>query len=157
MHWSPPGSSVHGISQARILEWVAISYSRGSSQSRDQTHVSCIGRHVLYHWATFLLGLKLSRLRSAGLSNLSPSGSRLEFTGLGVGGLSLSGLTQHVTLDVIDWCWTWDERISEMSFFFSFFSHPSIHPLSSAGSNRYEPSMWTSGTEGGTEDGFISR
>ena len=38
---SSPGSSVHGISQARILEWVAISSSRGSSQTRDQTRVSC--------------------------------------------------------------------------------------------------------------------
>ena len=43
---SPPGSSVHGILQARILEWVAISFSRGSSRPRDQTQVSCIaGRH----------------------------------------------------------------------------------------------------------------
>ena len=52
MDRSPPGSSVHGILQARILEWVAISYSRGSSQPRDQTHVSYIsstGRWVLYH------------------------------------------------------------------------------------------------------------
>ena len=40
--WSPPGSSVHGISQARILEWVAISFSRGSSGLRGWTHVSCI-------------------------------------------------------------------------------------------------------------------
>ena len=48
----PPGSSVHGILQASILEWVAISFSRGSSQTRDQTHVSCIGRRILYHWAT---------------------------------------------------------------------------------------------------------
>ena len=38
------GSYVHGILQARILEWVAIPFSRGSSQLRDQTHVSCIGR-----------------------------------------------------------------------------------------------------------------
>ena len=48
----PPGSSVHGISQARILQWVAISFSRGSFQSRGQTcisQVSCIGRWVLYH------------------------------------------------------------------------------------------------------------
>ena len=49
---SLPGSSAHGISQARILEWVAISFSRGSSWPRDQTHVSCIGRQILYHWAT---------------------------------------------------------------------------------------------------------
>ena len=46
------GFSVHGISQPRILEWVAISFSRGSSHSRDQTcvsRVSCIGGQVLYH------------------------------------------------------------------------------------------------------------
>ena len=51
---SPPGSSVHGISQATILEWVVISFSRRSSWPRDLTHVSspCIGRWILYHWAT---------------------------------------------------------------------------------------------------------
>ena len=41
MDYSPPGSSVHGIFQARILEWIAISSSRGSSRPRDQTRVSC--------------------------------------------------------------------------------------------------------------------
>ena len=49
---SPPGSSVHGILQARILEWAAMPVSRGSSQLRDRTHVtyvSCIGRWVLSH------------------------------------------------------------------------------------------------------------
>ena len=46
---SPAGSSVHGIFQARVLEWVAISFSRGSSHLRDLTHVSCIGRQILYH------------------------------------------------------------------------------------------------------------
>ena len=53
MVWNLPGSSVHGISQARKLEWVAISYSRGASQPRDQTHISClscIGRWILYRW-----------------------------------------------------------------------------------------------------------
>ena len=39
MDCSPPGSSVHGVLQARILEWVAISFSRGSSRLRDQTQV----------------------------------------------------------------------------------------------------------------------
>ena len=53
MDCSPPGSSVHGILQVRILEWVAISFSRGSSQPRDWTSVSCIGRQILYHWATW--------------------------------------------------------------------------------------------------------
>ena len=52
MDCSPPSSSVQGILQARTLEWVAVPSSRGSSQSRDWTHVSyisCIGRQVLYH------------------------------------------------------------------------------------------------------------
>ena len=48
---SPPGSSVYGISKARILEWVAISSSRGSSRPRDQTRISCIGRQILYCWS----------------------------------------------------------------------------------------------------------
>ena len=50
---SPPDSSVNGISQARILEWVAISFSWGSSQPRNWTHISCIVRWILYHWATW--------------------------------------------------------------------------------------------------------
>ena len=50
MDCSLSGSSVHGILQARILEWVAISFSRGSSQPRDQTQVSrIVGRQTLYH------------------------------------------------------------------------------------------------------------
>ena len=49
--YSPPGSSVHGIFQAGILECVAISCSRGSSRPRDQTYVPCIfiGRWTVYH------------------------------------------------------------------------------------------------------------
>ena len=58
MHWRPPGSSVHGIFLARILEWVAISFSRGSSWLRDWIHVSCLGRRILYHWATWEALLK---------------------------------------------------------------------------------------------------
>ena len=56
MNWSQPCSSTHGISQAKILDWVASSSSRGSSQPRDQIHVFCIccfGQRVLYHWATW--------------------------------------------------------------------------------------------------------
>ena len=49
MNCNPPGSSVLWISQARILEWVAISFFRGSSGPRDQTQVSCIGKQILYH------------------------------------------------------------------------------------------------------------
>ena len=52
MDCSPPGSSVHGILQARILECVAIPFSRGSSRPRDRTLVSCIsciGKWILCH------------------------------------------------------------------------------------------------------------
>ena len=52
MDYSPRDSSVHVISQARILEWVAISFSRGSFPLRNWTPASCIGRKILYHWAT---------------------------------------------------------------------------------------------------------
>ena len=51
MDYSQPGSSVCGTFQSKILEWVAISFSWGSSRTRDRTHVSCIGRQILYHWA----------------------------------------------------------------------------------------------------------
>ena len=66
--WDPmdcnlPGSSVHGISQARILVWVTISFSRGSACPRDQIHISCTGRGILYCWAT----------REASLSVWTPS------------------------------------------------------------------------------------
>ena len=49
---SLPGFSVHGILQARILEWVTISFSRGSSPLTDQTRVSCIGGRYFNLWPT---------------------------------------------------------------------------------------------------------
>ena len=52
MDCSSPGFSVHGICQTRILEWVALPSSRGSSWPRDRTHIFCVGRQILYHWAT---------------------------------------------------------------------------------------------------------
>ena len=48
MDCSPPGSSIHGTLQARILEWVAVSFFRRSSWRGDQTCVPCVGRRVLY-------------------------------------------------------------------------------------------------------------
>ena len=61
MDCSLPGSSVHGSFQSRVLEWVAIAFSRESSWPRDRTHissVSCISRLILYHstmWETIIL------------------------------------------------------------------------------------------------------
>ena len=70
---SPPASSVHGMLQARILEWVAMPFSRGSSRPRDQTWVSCSScncRRILYCWATgealqSVQGISNSRLLGA--------------------------------------------------------------------------------------------
>ena len=52
MDCSLPGSSVHGIFQARVLEWIAISFSRGFSQLRDGNQVSCIVNRCFTIWAT---------------------------------------------------------------------------------------------------------
>ena len=74
MHCSPPGSYVHGILQARILEWVAMSSSRGSSQPRDWTQVSCIAGKFFTTWAIReALPNASSRLQSLRL-NTMPSG-----------------------------------------------------------------------------------
>ena len=65
---SPPGSSIHGILQARILEWVAISFSRGSSHPRDRTQVSRIAGRRFNLWAaklskgSFRMGMAQSEL-----------------------------------------------------------------------------------------------
>ena len=50
--WSPPGSFVHGLLQSRILEWIAIPFSRGSSQPRDQIHIFCVAGKFFPIWAT---------------------------------------------------------------------------------------------------------
>ena len=63
IHCSPPDSSVHGIFQARILEWVALSSSRGSFPSGDQAHISGTGRQILYCWATWKSLAKASLLQ----------------------------------------------------------------------------------------------
>ena len=52
-HGGSPGSSIHWISQTKILEWVVISFSRGSSWARDGSCVSCIGRLILFHWTNW--------------------------------------------------------------------------------------------------------
>ena len=53
MDCSPPGSSVNEIFQARLLEWAAIPFSRGSSPPRYWTCISCVGRWILYPWPTW--------------------------------------------------------------------------------------------------------
>ena len=63
------GPSAHGIFQARILEWVTISPSRGSPRRRKWTCISCVSRRILNHWATW----KLSQPRTCQQSRLQPA------------------------------------------------------------------------------------
>ena len=89
-----PDSSVHGILQARILEWVDISYSRGSSWPRNQIHVSSIVGRLFIIWATnwFLVKDKPWRLNNVWISSENISSFKCEFTFLGRGGLNLRSL-----------------------------------------------------------------
>ena len=76
MDWSLPGSSVHGILQARTVEWVAVPFSRGSSQFRDQTQVSCIAGRFFTVWVTKVAyirdGLSLNSSVFSGSLNQCP-------------------------------------------------------------------------------------
>ena len=60
MDCSPPGFFFHGISLAKILEWVVISFSRGSSWPRDGSCVSCISRQILFHWTNWEAHIKVN-------------------------------------------------------------------------------------------------
>ena len=75
---SPPGSSVHGILQTRILEWVATPSSKGSFQLGDQTHVSWNGRQILYYRTTWEAPFRRSRRNQNAvfIQNIVGSGSR---------------------------------------------------------------------------------
>ena len=74
MDCSLPGSSVHGILQARILEWVAISFSRGSSRPRARTQVSHIaGRFFTIRATREPVTLEPNKRKSVTVSNFSPS------------------------------------------------------------------------------------
>ena len=61
MDCTPPDSSVHGISQARVLEWAAISFSRESFWTRDWTYISYMGRLILYYWTRNVTGKLIDR------------------------------------------------------------------------------------------------
>ena len=97
--YSPPGFSVHGIFQPRILKWVAISYSRGSSWSRDWTSISCIsyiGRQILYlsaTWSEHMNQIKwdqwcqlgvLASLTSSGKMKTAPEDTWIKFASVKV-------------------------------------------------------------------------
>ena len=98
MDCSPPGSSVHGIFHTRILEWVAISFSRG------RTHGSCTGERILYHWATWqaqcLLrpGLRCDATRSLWIPWVKANHQPSQIQGVGKLIQPLDGITCKVKL-----------------------------------------------------------
>ena len=115
---SPPGSSVHGIPQPRILEWVAISSSRGSSRPRDQTCVSCIAGRF---FTTEPSGKSLSLLFKIWLTyyilkGAAPVAQMVEFacgagdTGLipGLGRSLEKGMATHSS--ILGWRIPWTEE-----------------------------------------------
>ena len=61
MDCSPRGSSVHGIFQARVLEWVVISFCTGSSRHRNRTRVSCIAGGFFTNWATMFPAISVNK------------------------------------------------------------------------------------------------
>ena len=94
---SPPGASVHGILHARILEWVAISFSRGSSWPRDRIQVSCIASGFCTLW--------VSREAQA----LTVNKTNCLFANSGLGGLESS------TRALVSYCWVWLPVLHVMS------------------------------------------
>ena len=89
MDCGPPGSSIHGISQARIREWVAISFSRRSSRPRDRTQVSHIVGRQLYH---------LSHQGSSLISRVNINSSSIVITQYSfiINSSSLSGISNNL-------------------------------------------------------------
>ena len=84
---SPPGSSVPGISQVRILEWFVIFFSRGSSWPWDLTQAFCIGWWILYHWVTRKRSTGINRLIKKipflGRTGMATEKKEIAFTGIG--------------------------------------------------------------------------
>ena len=80
-----PGSSVHGILKARILEWVAVAFSKGSSQPRDWTWVSCMADRFLTIWATkeapfYIIQFFFFRLKTVIIANAGEDEEKLDLT-----------------------------------------------------------------------------
>ena len=107
MDCSTPGSSVLAIFQARILEWVAISSSKGSSWPRHQTHISnisCFGRHILYHWVTWE---NPSELVAQIVKNL-PAMQKTQVQSLGWEDTLEKGMATHSS--ILSWKISWVEE-----------------------------------------------
>ena len=118
MDCSPPGSSVHGILQAKILKWVGMPSSKGSSWPRDPTqvsYVSCTGRWVLYHW--HLMGSPFYHTATA--KSLQSCPTLCDPIDGSPPGSSVPGILQARTLEwvVISFssAWKWKVKVKSLS------------------------------------------
>ena len=114
MDYSSPDSSVHGISQARIVEWVAIPFSRGSSQLRDPTRVSLIADSFFTLWATRETSLWRVGIHCWPHSRVFPvTGFWVTFH-LGKMGTSPQPCwtTAVLGLRILEWGWFYNEKCS---------------------------------------------
>ena len=110
MDYNPPGSSAHGILQARRLEWVAISSSRGCSWSRDWnciSYISCISRQILYHcttWKAYRISVPIS-MYSWPLDNMG-----LNCTGSLTHGIFFNSKSCSITPSACNWLNPWKQN-----------------------------------------------
>ena len=122
MDCSPPGSSVHGILLARILEWVAMPSSRGPSQPKDWTHiscVSCIAGRFLTHWATWEAPSPHAAAAAAAAKSLQSSPTLCDPIGGSPPGSPVPGILQARTLEWVaisfSNAWEWKVKVKSLS------------------------------------------
>ena len=123
MDCSPPGSSVHGTLQTRILEWVAIPFSWASSWPRDGTHVSCIDRWLLYHWAVREAQRPLVLGKPGWLAVLSAEQTGMNILSCHSESLKLTHKREMVVCRKVPLlCWAPCSKLKQLAFCFKFFS-----------------------------------
>ena len=122
MNCTMPGFPVHGISQAKILEWIAMPSSRGSSQFRDRTHVSCvscIGRRILYHWATREAHTESAAAAAAAAKSLHSCPTLYDPVDGSPPGSPVPGILQARTLEWVaisfSNAWKWKVKVKSLS------------------------------------------
>ena len=116
---SPPGSSVHGISHARILKWVAISSARGSSWPRDQTLISCMAGGFFTCWAIREASLDGSAAAAAAAKSLQSCPTLCDPIDGSPSGSPVPGILQARTLEWVaisfSNAWKWKVKVKSLS------------------------------------------
>ena len=119
MDCSPPDSSIHGIFQARILDWVTISFSRDSSWPMDWNHVSYMGRQILYHRVHNKCERRLfTFLAAAAAKSLQSCPTRCDPIDSSSPGSPVPGILQARTLEWVaisfSSAWKWKVKVKSL-------------------------------------------